>query len=195
MASPLILIENAIIARLRLYITSRIKVAGYPDNPDKLNLPLGYGQILVGYKSSKFTPTSFNPAGVHQMMEFDVQIQMKELRTHQGIYGFLDFCRAVLTGFIPPGATGGMMPTSEGFIDSVDGIWFYSQGYSVPVVFVPGNLTNLNIGDYIPYPPTPPTPLQPDTPITITAGLYRAKINRLDNNILDRELDINVEVQ
>lgn len=195
MASLLITIENAIIARLKQYVLSRIKIAGYPDNPDKIGLPLGYGQILVGYKSSTFKATSFNPAGVQQLMEFDLQLQLKELRTHQGIYGFLDFCRAVLTGFIPPGATGGMMPNAEGFIDSTDGIWFYTQSYTVPVMFVPGDLTSLNLEDYVPYPPIPLTPLPTDIPITITAGLYRSRVNRLVDNVLDQEIKLDIQVE
>jgi Gp37 protein len=126
-------IEAAIVERLQPLQEQGIKVFAFPDNPNELGRPFTGGQILVGFKDENLSEPQGNVTTAHiiqsQTLQFELSLQLKNLRSHTGALPVMDAVRDLLTGFKPPNVTHPMYQTKGGFVDldSKTGIWFYSM--------------------------------------------------------------------
>ncbi len=178
-------IEAAIVQKLSATLASNgIRPQAFPENPRELGQPMPRGQILVGYKRSNFNLQSRQPITLQMNAEFEVSLQVTNLRTHSGAYPLLDAIRFALLGFIPmAGPSAGMYPINEGFTDLDEGVWYYSQTYLVPLTLIEGQIALYD-------------PLPPDTPwefVGIECGIWRSRTGRLgepDHTILDRTFEL-----
>jgi len=119
-------IEAAIVSRLKSSITDLL-VDSFPDKPAEYErLPFQKGVILVAYRGSRFSePLGEGVAIQIQTAQFDVYLQKKDLRTHDGAYAYLEKIRELLTGFQPLTNVGLLYPISEDFLDMTDFLWSY----------------------------------------------------------------------
>lgn len=181
-------LETAILDKVRsLAAGSRSFVKDFPDKPSNLETVVPNGQVLVGYKRSTFNLIqNFYPITMTQNVEFEVSLQLKNLRTHNGIYSLIDVIRFGLIGFVPlQGIQRGMYPISESFVSFDQGIWYYSQVFVVPLLIVEGE--------------DPFEPIEPLPPFNLTGikiDLWRSNIDHLTEpspeSVLVKEINIEV---
>lgn len=181
-------LEKSILNKVRsLAAGSKSFVKDFPDKPQNLETVVPNGQVLVGYKRSTFSLIqNFYPITMNQLVEFEISFQLKNLRTHNGIYELIDIIRFGLLGFIPlQGVIRGMYPTSETFVSFEQGIWYYSQVFVVPLVVVEGD------DPFLPIEPTEPFDLT-----GINIDFYRSTIGNvavLDESVLVDTINIEVD--
>jgi hypothetical protein len=177
-------IETAIIKHLEATLhESPVLVRGFPDTPEGLGRIVPRGQILVAYKSATFRETSIAPIAMEAILDFEVSMQLSDLRSHSGAYPILDLIRAALTGFYPVvGASKPLLPKGERFadLDASTRIWYYVQNYQLSLVWP---------ADY-----SAAEPREPWEFLGVRAGVWRSPIEtvpqRLDLALLDREMII-----
>ena len=133
-------IEAAIVQQLSPLQDSGLQVLAFPDNPQALGRPAPKGQVLVGYKSDQLDPPgSINSSTIiqKQTIEFEVSIQLKNLRNHSGVYPVMVQIQELLTGFKPIGhQTQAMYKVRGGFVDISEGTWFYSMVFACPLSYL-----------------------------------------------------------
>lgn len=184
--------EAAIVKRIKkLLETYEVTITPFPGDSDQIPKPGRKGQVFIGYKRSRFRVTSMLPATCEVIAEYELSLQLKDLRSHSGAYPILDAIRYALTGFIPlKGPSHKCYPVQEGFVKAEDGIWYYAVIIAVAMQQIEGH-ENLytSIGqDAIDALPGTVPPYRPDTPIKIRAGIRRANINNPEQNTIDREV-------
>jgi hypothetical protein len=180
-------IEQAILDKLKAALSTRVRLKAFPDNPNEVGNPAPKGQVLVAYKRSSFKQLTDQPPMVEMMMEFEISLQLQNLRTHTGIYEILDITRRSLFGFRPhPEANRGLFPTNEGFQGLEEGIWYYTQSYNMPIRIVAEEDVNFDI--------------DPDhnwEMLEIRFGIYRSKVGSLPNDfeqsVLDRQFAVEAD--
>jgi hypothetical protein len=132
-------IEKAIIERLAPLKTQKLRVEGFPDNPDELGKPVVIGQVLVGYRKDTFSkpPTFVESAPIIQdwMLSFELSLQLKNLRSHTGAYPIMGKIRNLLTGYKPV-VQKPLYQSEGGFVSIKDGVWYYSMVFSLNLQFV-----------------------------------------------------------
>ena len=126
-------IETAVIEKLRESITDLL-VEGYPDSPDSYTLKHAKGAVLVNYQGSSFgEPKASGPVSQMRRVEIDTTVIVKNLRSHDGAYAYVDAVRDALTGRIA--GLGRVYPTREGFLSvKVGGVWQYGVSFAVNMV-------------------------------------------------------------
>jgi hypothetical protein len=178
-------IEKAIARHLEvLFVDKPLRLRAFPDNPKELGLPAPRGQILVGYKRSSFRKVGDFPLSVEMLSEWEISLQLANLRTHTGVYPLLDLLRTSLFGFVPlAGMERGMYPVSEAFGDLDEGTWFYTQSWVAPLML-----------------PREYEEIEPQEPFVVTkivSGIWRSPVGSLpqdrDAAQLDREFELNPE--
>lgn len=123
-------IENAIIEKLKTDITD-LAVEPFPDNVKDYNLIHPKGAVLVSYEGSNYT----NPRLEQQarMIEFDVIVVVKNLRSHLGAYETLERVRQSLTnGLYIENMK--LYPLTERFLFVEDDRWYYEMRFMLPTV-------------------------------------------------------------
>lgn len=117
-------IEQAIVQRLKSKIKD-LEIIGFPEKPSEYKLLHRKGAILVVYAGSTFSePKSTDNIYQERKVEYDINLVMRHLRTHEGAYAYLDAVRLLLTGFRVNG-TGKFYPVREQFLSEEAGIWQY----------------------------------------------------------------------
>lgn len=118
--------EEAIIARLTTDIAG-VQIEPFPDDPRNYKMIHPVGAILVNYEGARFEKGKAI-GFVNQVSEirFRMNLIMKHLRTHQGIYAYLDLVKESLTGFQIAGLSK-MEPVEEKYLDQRTGLWYYYQ--------------------------------------------------------------------
>lgn len=121
-------IETAIVNRLKAQVTD-LPTYAFPDKPEDFKkLPFSKGLILVSYSGSSFSePTNLDALIQERMLEFTLTLQIKDLRSHEGAYTYLEQIRAALSGYSPQNDRRVMYLADEGFIDMVQNVWFWGQ--------------------------------------------------------------------
>ncbi|MEW6708318.1 MAG: Gp37 family protein [Candidatus Riflebacteria bacterium] len=121
-------IETAIVARLAAEV-EELPAYAFPDRPEDFKkLPFNHGMILVSYSGSSFSePTNMDTLIQERVLEFVVTLQIKDLRTHDGAYTYLDAIRAALSGFSPQSDRRVLYLVEEGFVDKVESVWIWGQ--------------------------------------------------------------------
>lgn len=127
-------IEAAIVNKLKTDITD-LAVEPFPDNVKDYKLIHPKGAVLVSYESSNYT----NPRLEQQarMLEFDVIIIVRNLRSHLGAYETLDRVRQSLTnGLYIENMK--LYPLTERFLFVEDDKWYYEIRFMLPTVYFIG---------------------------------------------------------
>jgi hypothetical protein len=121
-------IETAIVNQLKSQITD-LPVYAFPDKPEDFKkLPSQNGLILVSYGGSGFEePTNLDELIQERTLEFTITLQIKDLRSHDGAYHYLEQISDALSGYSPQGNRRVMYQVEEGFIDMVKNVWFWGQ--------------------------------------------------------------------
>ncbi|MGA7934727.1 MAG: Gp37 family protein [Kovacikia sp.] len=131
-------IEDAIVKRLEPLNNSSVRVYPFPDNPQELKKPAG-DRVLVGFRREVFsTPQSNNPlAPIQQQrsLQFEVVLQLKNLRTHAGAYPVMARIRDLLSGSFPD-KNKPLYQTAGGFVDVTEGLWTYSMTFTLQTFYV-----------------------------------------------------------
>lgn len=174
-------IETAILERLKAVLSTQVRVKAFPDAPGEVGVPAPRGQILVAYKRTSFKQLTDQPPMIEASLEFEVSLQLANLRTHTGVYEILDIARHALFGFRPhPEANRGLFPVSESFQDLDEGIWYYTQSYTLPIRITADENVNSSI--------------DPDDGwhlLQIDFGVWRSKVGSLpgdfSQSVLDRQ--------
>ena len=125
-------IENAIVARLASQI-SGADIRAFPESADEFSrLPLGRPRIFVAYAGSAFSePTNKDVIIQEQLLEFEITVQMRNLREHNGAYSFLESVYSALSGFSPKSDSKVMYVTAERLVNFENNIWTWAQTWQL----------------------------------------------------------------
>lgn len=183
--------ETAIVKRIETLLKGfEVTITPFPGDSDQVPKPGRKGQVFIGYKRSRFRVTSMLPATCEVIAEYELSLQLRDLRSHSGAYPILDAIRYALTGFIPlKGPSHKCYPVQEGFVKAEDGVWYYAIIIAVAMQQIEGqsSLYEPINQDAIKAPPGTVPPYRPNVPIRIRAGIRRGKINDLQENVIDEE--------
>jgi len=123
-------IESAIINRLKEKIQG-LEIDSFPEKPAEFRLKHPKGALLVRYAGANYTePFATGQVVQDRKINFEVNIVMRHLTSHKGVYAYLDAVRIALTGFKPPNC-GKAYPVKEEFITEDAGIWHYGITFSM----------------------------------------------------------------
>lgn len=132
-------IEQSLLDQLEPLTKLGLRVVGFPENPEELGRPISYGQVLIGFKRESLQPPSHHNNGVSivqpRRVEWDVVLQIKNLRSHAGAYPVMDKIRDLLTGFRPPDTLRPLYETQADFVDLRDGIWTYNMTFAIDLIY------------------------------------------------------------
>lgn len=192
--------EAAIVKRVEAILTPfEVNIAPFPGESDSSPKPGRKGMILIGYKRSRFRITSMQPVTCEVIAEFELSLQLRDLRTHRGAYPLLDQVRYAITGLIPlKGPLSKCYPVQEGFIKTEDGIWYYTLVVAVAMMQIEGQkpYTAADI-DYLERDPSegvrPYAPVDENgnpIPIQLRTTIRRSRVDDLSDNVIDREFTI-----
>lgn len=121
-------IETSIIQRIKQKIPE-LDVEGFPEKPSEFNLLHPKGAILIHYQGGNYSELkSLGYIFQDKKLEFSITIVMRNLRTNESAYKYLDKVREILTGFTPENCTK-MYPVKEEFISENNGLWQYSINF------------------------------------------------------------------
>lgn len=123
-------IESAIIEKLKSDIPD-LSVEPFPDNVKDYELIHPKGAVLVSYEGSSYT----NPRLEQQarMIEFDVIVIVRNLRSHLGAYDTLERVRQSITNdFYVENLK--LYPLSEKFLFVEEDKWHYEIRFLLPTV-------------------------------------------------------------
>lgn len=124
------LIEKAIITCLQAAIPE-LEISAFPDNPADYEFIHPLGAVLVQYDSSSFDDYQCLAfTAQKRTLRFNAVSIMRSLRSHCGCYAILDRIRRALLGLKIDGCEQ-IRQTDERFSDESDGIWTYTQTFSV----------------------------------------------------------------
>jgi hypothetical protein len=186
--------EAAIVKRVEAILTPfEVTIAPFPGDSDQQPKPGRKGMILIGYKRSRFRVTSIQPVTCEMIAEYELSIQLRDLRSHTGAYPLLDTLRYAVTGLIPlKGPLSKCYPVQEGFLKVEDGVWYYALVVAVAMMQIEGHQPYAPADiDYLERDPALGVrPYQPSNPIEIHAGVHRAYVDDLNDEVLDREMVI-----
>ncbi len=131
-------LERAIADRIRQAVSHLTQVVEFPDEPEGLGRPVQRSRIVFGYQRSSFRWTAENAQ--EKTFFFEAIFQCKNLRTHQDpCYELLDAVSLSLTGWRPFAlATRNIEQVDERFVSFGEGVWIYSQTYSLTVTISEG---------------------------------------------------------
>jgi len=135
-------IESAILNALNpLTEEFDLQVSAFPDSAQSLGKPKSKGLILIGYKGDSLDPPTspLNSEAIiqNQIIEYEVSLQLKSLRSHTGAYPVMTRIQDLLTGLRPVGYQSQPIYKSKGgFIDVADGIWYYSMLFCVNLKYL-----------------------------------------------------------
>ncbi|MCC5644787.1 Gp37 family protein [Nostoc sp. CHAB 5824] len=183
--------EAAIVKRVEAILAPfEVSIAPFPGDSDAQTKPGRKGQIFIGYKRSRFRPTSFQPMTCEIIAEFELSLQLRDLRTHRGAYPLLDTVRYAVTGLIPlKGPLSKCYPVQEGFVKTEDGIWYYALVVAVAMMQIEGQqpYTAADI-DYLERDPA--LGVRPYNATQIQVAVRRSRVDELPDNVVDRTFTV-----
>jgi len=119
--------ENSIIERLKSKITD-VEIKEFPDDIKKFRgLTHPKGMIMVRFWGSEYSKVQATDVVVQdKTIQFMIITTLRNLRSHLGVYAYLDAIRIALTGYKMNGCSK-MIPVDEKFIDEQDGVWIFGS--------------------------------------------------------------------
>jgi Gp37 protein len=179
--------EAAIVKRVEAILAPfEVNIAPFPGDSDQQPKPGRKGMILIGYKRSRHRVTSVGPMTIEIIAEFELSLQLKDLRTHRGAYPLLDALRYAITGLIPlKGPLSKCYPVQEGFLKAEDGIWYYAMVVAVAMMQIEGQkpYTAADI-DYLERDPA--LGVRPYEAKQIQVAVRRSHVDDLPDSVVDR---------
>jgi hypothetical protein len=123
-------LEAAIVEKLQADIPD-LEVAAFPDNVKDYELIHPKGAVLVSYEGSNYT----NPRLEQQarMIEFEIIVIVRNLRSHLGAYETLERVRQSITNDLYI-ENMKLYPISERFLFVEDDKWHYEMRFMLPIV-------------------------------------------------------------
>mgnify|MGYP005862356355 FL=1 len=127
-------IETVIVEKLKKDIPD-LSVEPFPDNVKDYELIHPKGAVLVSYEGSNYT----NPRLEQQarMIEFDVIVIVRNLRSHLGAYETLERVRQSVTNDLYI-ENMKFYPLSERFLFVEDDKWHYEMRFMLPTIYFIG---------------------------------------------------------
>lgn len=125
-------IEQAIVTQLKANVTEA-DIRVFPGNAEEYKLvPLNKPRIYVGYAGSSYSePTNFDIIIQERILAFEITFQVRNLREHEGAYGFLQSIYSVLTGFSPLNNKRAMYALEEKLVSFENNIWTWTQTWEL----------------------------------------------------------------
>jgi hypothetical protein len=125
-------IEDAIVSRLSTELGS-IDVRAFPSSAEEYKkLPLNKSRILVAYAGSSFSePTNRDQIIQEQLLEFEVTIQVRNLREHDGAYTILESVYSALNGYSPCSNSRVLFAVSEKLTGYDSNVWTWIQTWQI----------------------------------------------------------------
>jgi len=128
--------EAALIDKLKEAFPD-LEVSPMPIRSQAVKVLGAKGDILLQYRSSAYAePIANNQGGFSQdrKPEWVCVLRSRDLSPKSGqtsAYALLDRIRVALSGFTIPGIPDvtRLVPVRDGFLDEVDGIWFYEMAF------------------------------------------------------------------
>lgn len=104
------------------------------NSPNSDRLPKVKAQCLVFYAGKSLDPPegTRSPMMQRETLRIAVNLEMADLRTHEGAYEYLEEIGDRLKGFSPDGESGAMYQVSEDYVALEDGVWLYSLVFALP---------------------------------------------------------------
>jgi ribosomal protein S8 len=123
-------IEKAIIDKLKENITD-LKVEGFPEDLERFQFTHPKGMINVQYYGAKYDSSMTNNLqfiSQKKRLQFFISVSLRSLRTHTGVYTYLDAVRNILTGYkiADSSILTKMYPIEEQFVNWNENIWTYA---------------------------------------------------------------------
>lgn len=183
-------IETALVDRLTQTLTRQgIRVKPFPEDLRELKQPVLSAQILTAYKQSTFRTLENTPFNYEQLLQFDINCQVKGLRTHTGAYPLLDEIRYLLAGWHcgMPEQKRPAYFVVEKFVDVDDGVWSYNQTIVIPLVVEAGKRPTIERD-----------PIQWEGLTQITIGLWRSPaeaVGKTDRSTKDAEVKVEMPLE
>jgi len=121
--------ESWIVEQLQPLVSQGYRVEPYLDQQGR---PHGRGQVIIAYRRSRFSappgsnvrPTTLTQS---QQIEFEIVLQLCDLRSHQGAYPMLNQIRDLLSGSAPTPLDRTIFQTEEENLGQSEGIWSFSM--------------------------------------------------------------------
>lgn len=101
-------VEQAIVNRLVAALPTQVRVLAFPDSPIEQGFPKGVAAIYVRFAGIDLKPGGHQRTALVQegVVEFEVRLLVKDLRSHTGAYPLMMVCQKKLSGWLPPGSEG-----------------------------------------------------------------------------------------
>lgn len=113
-----------------------LSVEPFPDNPSEYEFIHPLGALLVQYDGGSISGTvAVDMIAQPRELHFTVLSLTRNLRDHGGCYEVLDRVRNCLLGLKLPGVKQ-IYSLEERFSSEADGVWVYTQGFSLRTVQV-----------------------------------------------------------
>lgn len=124
--------ETWIVEQLEPLVSQGYRVEPYLDQQGR---PHGRGQVIIAYRRSRFSdPSGSNvrPTTITQsrQMEFEIILQLLDLRSHQGAYPVLAQIRDLLSGSAPGPLDRILQQTEEENLGQSEGIWSFAMTFA-----------------------------------------------------------------
>lgn len=186
-------IEAALVDRLSvLAAEKKVRLKPFPEDLRELKQPILAGQILIGYKQSTFRSLTNDPLTYEQLLQFDINTQVKGLRSHIGAYPLLDEIRFLLIGWRSnsPMQKRPAYFQAERLVDVDEGIWSYNQSLIVPLTIEAGKRAEFE-------------PINNDlndaweglSQIKVTIGLWRSPADRVaETDVSTKDSEVSLEI-
>ena len=125
-------IEDAIVSKLGSELNS-IDVRAFPSSAEEYRkLPLNKARVLVAYAGSSFSePTNKDEIIQEQLLEFEITIQVRNLREHDGAYTILESVYSALSGYSPFSNSRVLYAVSEKLTGYDSNVWTWIQTWQI----------------------------------------------------------------
>jgi hypothetical protein len=118
-------IEEVIVERVGGKLPN-LQVLPFPDDPRNYKMDHPIGAVLVNYHGSHYRePVDTEGLAQPRDAEWDLTIQVRNLRSHQGAYPVLEAIRQALQGWGKRVIGAKFRMGADEFVDAVHGIWTY----------------------------------------------------------------------
>lgn len=128
--------ETAIVGRLNGAVDNA-DCKPFPRNPESYRHSGREAEIFVSFRGSRPARAPTTDFFGREMIEtWDVHLVTRDLRSHNGAYGYLDGIRRRLHGWDCPEAASPMAPTETRFVSQKDGLWTYVATFEQRIMVV-----------------------------------------------------------
>ena len=141
MVSSYVEMEQGIGQALAPLEAEGVKVIPFPDKPENIGRPQAASQIVYGFKQESFSVPQgkniiYTTMTQTRRMEFEVLLQLKDLRSHTGVYAMMNRIRELLSGLRPdPKLDRVLYQLAAEPLSSSEGIWQFVMTFAVDLYY------------------------------------------------------------